>query len=96
MQTDSKKHETPTDANNVLAAGLFNLDEFIGYPIQVVNNYFKEKGWEMIDCFNDYKWAWVKKDMNKSIIAKVDMIDDENLGNEIVNSIWWYEGTYSE
>ena len=23
MQTDSKKHETPTDANNVLAAGFF-------------------------------------------------------------------------
>ena len=26
MQTDSKKHETPTDANNVLVAGFYITD----------------------------------------------------------------------
>jgi hypothetical protein len=80
----------------MLAAGLFDLDEFIGYPILVVNNYFKDKGWEMVDCFNDYKWVWTKLDLNKSIVAKVDFVDDEILGNEVVNSIWWYDGIYSE
>ena len=29
MQTEFKKHETPTDANNVLAAVLSKLDEMI-------------------------------------------------------------------
>lgn len=29
MHTDSKKHDTPTDANNVLAAVLSKLDEMI-------------------------------------------------------------------
>ena len=76
--------------------GLFNLDEFIGYPVQVVNKYFTEKGWEMVDCFNDYKYVWIKTDINKSIIAKVDIIDDENLGNEVVNKIWWNDHIYYE
>jgi hypothetical protein len=82
--------------NTFSAAGLFNLDEFIGYPILVVNKYFQEKGWKMVECFNDYKWAWVKTDMNKSIIAKVNIIDNEILCNEIVNTICWYEGIYTE
>jgi hypothetical protein len=79
-----------------LQHGLFDLDEFIGYPIQVVNNYFETKGWVLIECFNDYKYAWIKADINKSIIAFVSMIDDISLGNEVVNSISWFDGIYTD
>lgn len=82
--------------NNALSSGLFNLDEFVGWPLNVVNKYFTEKGWQMVACFNDYKWAWVNTLLNKSIIAKSEMVDNEALGNEIVESIWWYDGIYSE
>jgi hypothetical protein len=81
---------------SVLTAGLFNLEEFVGYPVGVVHNYLKEKGWETVECFNDYKYAWIKNDLNKSIIAKIDMVDNEELGNEIINEIRQYDGIYSE
>jgi hypothetical protein len=80
----------------IISAGLFDLDEFIGFPISVVNSYFIDKGWEAFDCFNDYKHAWVNHSLNRSIVAKIEMIDNEYLGNVIVDSIWWYEGIYSE
>jgi|LakMenEpi03Aug12_release.lakeMendotaPanAssembly.Ray.scaffolds.fasta_scaffold714106_2 hypothetical protein len=79
-----------------LQNGLFNLDEFIDYPIAVVDNYFENKGWVSVQCFNDYKYAWVKADINKSIIAFVSMTDDESLGFEIVNSISWFDGIYTD
>jgi hypothetical protein len=85
-----------TDANNLLAAGLFNLEEFHGWPPTTVNNYFKDKGWESIDCFNDYKRAWVNRRLNKSIVAKTAMVDEDALGNEMIVDIWWYDGIYSE
>jgi hypothetical protein len=79
-----------------IEAGLFNLQEFIGYPAYVVNDYFKSKGWKSYDCFNDYKYAWINCDLNKSIIAKVDMADDEIYHHEVINSIWWFDGIYKE
>ena len=80
---------------NNTETGLFNLEEFIGYPIDVVNKYFKDKCWITIDCFNDYKLVWANHLINKSIVAKSQMIDDINLGYEIVVNIWWFEGIYS-
>lgn len=82
--------------NKLLAAGLFNLHEFHGWPPTIVNKYFKEKGWEIIDCFNDYKWVWVNYFLNKSIVAKTEIVDEDVLGNEMIVNIWWYEGIYSE
>jgi len=82
--------------NIFISAGLFDLEEFIGYPVRVVNKYFIEKGWQSVDCFNDYKYVWVNNNLNKSIIAKIDMVDDEILGNEVINSIRYFEGIYSE
>ncbi len=79
-----------------IETGLFNLNEFIGYPVFVVNKYFKEKAWQMIECFNDYKWVWVNNEIGKSIIAKVEIIDNETLGNEVIDIIYWYEGIYKE
>lgn len=79
-----------------LQHGLFNLDEFIEYPITVVDNYLKNKGWLSVQCFNDYKYAWVKADINKSIIAFVSMTDNESLGFEIINSISWFDGIYTD
>jgi hypothetical protein len=90
------KKTNDTEANNMLATGLFNLQEFHGWPINVVNTYFKEKGWQVFDCFNDYKRAWVNHSLNKSIVAKTEMVDNDVLGNEIVVDIWWYDGIYSE
>lgn len=82
--------------NEIVSSGLFDLDEFIGFPISVVNSYFIDKGWEAFNCFNDYKHAWVNHSFNKSIVAKIEIVDNEYLGNVIVGSIWWYEGIYSE
>lgn len=76
--------------------GLFNLDEFISYPIKVVNKYFIDKGWEMVDCLNDYKWVWVNRRLNKSIIAMTEIIDDEILGNEIIHKIYTINSIYKE
>lgn len=76
--------------------GLFNLDEFIGWPIQFVDKYFREKGWNMIECFNDYKWAWTNNKINKSIVAKVELIDDDVQFSEVVISIWYFDGIYKE
>lgn len=86
----------PTFANQLLAAGLFDLHEFYGFPPTTVNNYFKDKGWKMIDCFNDYKWAWVNHSINKSIIAKTKIVDEDVLGNEMIVDIWSYDGIYSD
>ena len=82
--------------NDELASGLFDLQEFHGWPTSVVNKYFQDKGWEMIDCFNDYKYVWVNHSLNKSIVAKTEMIDNDSLGNEIIANISWFDGIYSE
>jgi len=80
--------------------GLFNLEEFIDFPVLIVHEYFTKKGWEMVECFNDYKWAWIHNSLNKSIIAKVDWTEDDKLIDkgfiEIINSIWYFEGIYKE
>lgn len=73
----------------------YELHEFIGYPILVVNKYLKKMGWEMEDSFHDYKWAWKNKNLKKIIVVKVNFVDDGYLGNEIVNTIYWYDGIYS-
>ena len=85
-----------TFANPLLDAGLFDLQEFHGFPPTTVNNYFKDKGWKMIDCFNDYKWAWVNHSINKSIIAKTEIVDEGALGNEMIVDICSYDGIYSD
>ena len=96
IKTELSNEAQPTFANPLLAAGLFDLQEFHGWPPTTVNNYFKDKGWIMIDCFNDYKWAWVNHSLNKSIVAKTEMVDEDALGNEMIVDIWWYDGIYSE
>jgi hypothetical protein len=72
------------------------ISKFEGFPVTVVDEYLISKGWEKVDCFNDYKWAWTEKSLNLSIIAKTTMIDDESLGNEIILHSWLHEGIYSE
>ena len=84
------------EKNQALETGLFNLNEFVGWPIGVVNKYFNDKGWQTVECVSDYKWVWVKHDIKMSIIAKIDMIDDEELGNKVVNQISAIFGVYSE
>lgn len=88
--------ETIKSNDPLLSAGLFDLQEFCGWPVMAVNKYFKDKGWEVADCFNDYKRAWVNRSLDKTIIAKTEMIDDEALGNEIISTIMFYDGIYSE
>jgi len=34
--------------------------------------------------------------LNKSIVAKTAMVDEDALGNEMIVDIWWYDGIYSE
>ena len=96
MQKSSINNETPAIGNLLLSAGLFDLQEFHGWPPTTVNSYFKDKGWKMIDCLNDYKWAWVNHSINKSIVAKTEMVDEDALGNEKIIDIWCYDGIYSE
>jgi hypothetical protein len=92
-ELELKKSDTQSISNEAIETGLFDLDAFMGYPISVVNEYFKGKGWQMVDCFNDYKWAWTRVDLNKSIIVKVDFVEDNF---EVVNSITSIDGVYSE
>ena len=44
MQTDSKKHETPTDANNVLAAGWHSVNELLPQIGETVLSYSPDDG----------------------------------------------------
>ena len=53
MHTDSKKHETPTDANNVLAADLSNLIDIykvrlakIEKAANTIPEWNQEKAWK--------------------------------------------------
>ena len=82
-----KKNEKTITKIKESSLGLFDLDEFVGYPVQVVNDYFKKKGWEMIDVFDDYKWVWQKTDAGKRVIVKTEIVDNNKLGNEIVTKI---------
>ena len=96
IMTELSNEAQPTFANPLLAAGLFDLQEIHGWPPTTVNNYFKDKGWIMIDCFNDYKWAWVNHALNKSIVAKTTWLDEDCLGDEFITDIWSYDGIYSD
>ena len=48
MQTDSKKHENPTDANNVLSAGFISFREQKRFSklISFATIYFQDPEWE--------------------------------------------------
>ena len=50
METDSKKHDTPTDANNVLAAGLSRVVKFRAF-VETYNGKEMVNGW----CFLNEK-----------------------------------------
>lgn len=73
-----------------------DLQEFIDCHVNYVNNDLKSEGYVMIDCFNDYKWAWVNHALNKSIIAKTTWLDEDCLGDEFITDIWSYDGIYSD
>jgi hypothetical protein len=69
----------------------------IGSNVYSIDCYLISKGWKQISCFNDYKYVWINEAANKTIVAKIDMIDngfDECA--EIINQIWYFEGIYSE
>jgi len=72
------------------------ISKFEGFPVTIVDEYLTNKGWQKVDCFNDYKWAWIEYSLNLSLIAKTIMIDDESMGNEIILHSWLHEGIYSE
>jgi hypothetical protein len=75
---------------------LEKIKEFIGNSVFKLDKELKEDGWQTISVFNDYKWVWVKPSINKSIVAKIDFIDNIELDNEIIIDIWSYDGIYSE
>jgi hypothetical protein len=73
-----------------------DLHEFHGWPPALINIYLHDRGWEIVDCFNDYKYAWVNYSLNKSIVVKIDMVDNDSLGNEMITDVWSYDGIYSD
>jgi hypothetical protein len=77
---------------------IIDLDEFLRKDPQWVNRYFKYIGssWQLIDCFNDNKYVWINILLNKSIIAKTEMIEEDSLGNEMIVDIWCIDSIYSE
>jgi hypothetical protein len=75
----------------------FDIEKFIGSAVYAVDGYFKSSiGWESVSCFNDYKCVWVNRTLGKSVIAKIEMIDDEFLRNQIVSSICYIDHIYQE
>ena len=79
-----------------MSENITDLHEFISWPPQSVNSYLKSKGWDMIPCFNDYKYVWINILLNKSIIAKIEIVDDSSLGNEMIVDIWCIDFIHSE
>ena len=73
-----------------------DLHEFHGWDPFILSNYLEDKGWKKVDCFNDYKYAWISHSLNKSIIAKIEFVDEDALGNEMVIDVWSFEGVYSD
>lgn len=75
----------------------FNLQKFIGSAVYALDGYFNLRvGWESVSCFNDFWYVWVNRILGKSVIAKIQMVDDEFLLNEIVYEIKYIDGIYGE
>lgn len=72
------------------------LDKFINMPVYFLSYFLCDNGWKVVPCFNDYKWVWVNESINKSIIAKVEMVDDDFPFIELIYSIWAIDHVYSE
>lgn len=58
MHEDSKKHETPTDANNVLAAGL-SFEVISAFMKEKFINYANSDKRHSKDKNGEYYWKWI-------------------------------------
>lgn len=52
-------------------SGLFNLNEFIGFPLSVARKYFEDKGWVMVESYNSNTYLFNNYNLNKSITIKI-------------------------
>lgn len=75
---------------------LLNLDRFKNKSISDLNKYLKSKGFINRSCMNDYKWAWIKPQSRRSVVATIEFVDDVELDNEIVVDVRQFNGIYRE
>jgi hypothetical protein len=72
--------------------GLFDLEEFLGYPRYVACEYFENKGWEYFPVWNDNNMVLNNHELNVHIIAKSEVIDDEKYRFERIIDIGLHKG----
>jgi len=73
-----KISDTELNSDKSMAShGLFNLKEFIGWSEDSVIKYFKNKGWELQEVFNDYRLVMTKKEISMMIICCLECVAEE-------------------
>jgi hypothetical protein len=71
---------------------LFDLKNMIGCSVWKFFNFIEPKGFRQnTKTVNDYTWHWQNDNLKIRICAKIDFIDCEELDNEIIVDIWYYE-----
>lgn len=70
------------------------LNSFIGYSVENINSELKRKGFDVVECRNDYKHVWSKENLNTTVIARTEMTNESI--DEVVTKVWHFEGVYKD